>query len=1183
MIKRIKNILQFSLFFFVSLIAEEKNNNYYKYISLNEQSLLNKLNSIPIHQDFITRNNNKTVIIDLPDINGKSISYNLIETPVLPLNIANKYPNIRTFTGNSIKNPSEKITITKSKNNLSITLHFSESTIKLKKDVKNQRYYMAENKSEYEPLLNNCNLLKNENSLLKHNQQEDFDNDLEYSIGDSLYVYRIGMILSSEANAIIADGTIEGGLTWISDMVNRCNIVWVRDLGSKLILTEKADLLICTDNNKGYFPSPPFDNPTHYLLQYIEPMLNDIVGVNNYEYGHLVTPGVGGGWAALSSKRGVSDPNYEVIIHEIGHQLGSHHNLVNEGAEHAWSIGGTIMGNRSNTFANSENIFSGDQYSSHTIDVAISRQRNLINSFAGGWYHEASGNSVPMITEMPNENLSIPIGTPFILKGKAEDNDGDELTYTWEQNDRAKISFDIPDFPDDSGPLFVSVFPNKLGSERTFPNMKDLLNNNFKYKEQLPFSSRELNFRFIVRDNNLISGGYNYKNLKLFSDENSGPFKVKTANYQEIYSAGNELLVEWDIANTNLSPVNCRKVKILLSINDGESFEFILAENTENDGSELVSLPNIVSKNCRIMVQAEDNIFFDINDIPFELHDPQIPALFITIDNYEIKILDENSLSVLLSSRALGSLTDSLRISVISKPVYINHHFENNDTVLVVQSTSESKLYFTNLVKLSKGRHLIKIRFEAQGIIEEQEIILLKTSEIYNSPGYCGKIEKIKNQNIVIPKFNIKTNDFSFMAWIKPEGLQDQYSAIFCLESDKTVALNFRENGELGYHWEGGSWSWSSGLFVDEGQWNHVALVAKQNSISIYLNGNQVVHSIDAEIIDFNNFIRLGSYKNWSNRFYNGLIDEVSFWNRSLNQDEINSFHGTLKGNEEGLLAYYQFDQQNLSDAIGDFNGSSINGKIEYLTSTGPFGESEYSRKSEKEGIIDFSEIGLTVNYYTQNGSEVNISRITTKPNYYKGISAEDQPLDHQYWVYHRYSQQGIYLGDITFSVEDLISSNAYNLPEDYSIYNRPSGSDSEWKQLKVASEIDKINNSLKFDGLFATGQFLIAKRKESVVKVEDKDEIPIELKLEQNYPNPFNPSTTIKFGIPNTSKVSIVIYDILGNRIKNLANQIYSAGFHNILWNGNNEADESVSSGIYIYQIISNSFIETKKMILIR
>ncbi|MHB8851857.1 MAG: T9SS type A sorting domain-containing protein [Ignavibacteriaceae bacterium] len=95
---------------------------------------------------------------------------------------------------------------------------------------------------------------------------------------------------------------------------------------------------------------------------------------------------------------------------------------------------------------------------------------------------------------------------------------------------------------------------------------------------------------------------------------------------------------------------------------------------------------------------------------------------------------------------------------------------------------------------------------------------------------------------------------------------------------------------------------------------------------------------------------------------------------------------------------------------------------------------------------------------------------------------------------------------------------------------------------------------------------------------------MPTSFTLYQNYPNPFNPSTVIRFALPFDSKVKLDIYNILGQRIAELINNVENAGYHEVVWNAAN-----LASGVYIYRIeaASNSgrniYSDVKKMIMIK
>jgi hypothetical protein len=101
--------------------------------------------------------------------------------------------------------------------------------------------------------------------------------------------------------------------------------------------------------------------------------------------------------------------------------------------------------------------------------------------------------------------------------------------------------------------------------------------------------------------------------------------------------------------------------------------------------------------------------------------------------------------------------------------------------------------------------------------------------------------------------------------------------------------------------------------------------------------------------------------------------------------------------------------------------------------------------------------------------------------------------------------------------------------------------------------------------------------------------EIPGKFELVQNYPNPFNPETTIKFNLPVNARISLRIYNILGQRIKTLEDGEMPAGYYELKWDGTNQNRQSVASGTYIYQISAQStegqqtFTQSKRMILMR
>ena len=123
-------------------------------------------------------------------------------------------------------------------------------------------------------------------------------------------------------------------------------------------------------------------------------------------------------------------------------------------------------------------------------------------------------------------------------------------------------------------------------------------------------------------------------------------------------------------------------------------------------------------------------------------------------------------------------------------------------------------------------------------------------------------------------------------------------------------------------------------------------------------------------------------------------------------------------------------------------------------------------------------------------------------------------------------------------------------------------------------------DDSGKFSNYSTTASFKV----EAVTNANEENKvIPSKFEVLQNYPNPFNPTTTIKYSLPSSSKVTIKIYNVLGQEVKTLVNNFQAAGNHRVTWNGDDNLGKRVSSGAYIYRVTAGSNMSTKKLILLK
>ncbi len=102
-------------------------------------------------------------------------------------------------------------------------------------------------------------------------------------------------------------------------------------------------------------------------------------------------------------------------------------------------------------------------------------------------------------------------------------------------------------------------------------------------------------------------------------------------------------------------------------------------------------------------------------------------------------------------------------------------------------------------------------------------------------------------------------------------------------------------------------------------------------------------------------------------------------------------------------------------------------------------------------------------------------------------------------------------------------------------------------------------------------------------VAIDDGLELPTEYVLDQNYPNPFNPSTTIRYGLPEDSNVLLVIYDVRGQVVQTLESGHQSAGWYDVVWNGQTADGKTISTGIYFARLVAGDYSQVIKMLYLK
>jgi PKD repeat protein len=333
----------------------------------------------------------------------------------------------------------------------------------------------------------------------------------------------------------------------------------------------------------------------------------------------------------------------------------------------------------------------------------------------------------------------------------------------------------------------------------------------------------------------------------------------------------------------------------------------------------------------------------------------------------------------------------------------------------------------------------------------------------------------------IIPDMGMTIDSFTITAWINPDGVQSDYSAVV-MNDGSTAGLNFRGgNNTLGYHWPGGSWSWNSGLVVPSGVWSHVAMVVTTSEIRLYLNGVEAIHNTSPDPVTMET-VRIGSYKGWASRNYKGLIDEVSMYDRALSKEEIRGLrHLTLDpANDISLVSYYQFNEDGgiVYDKAGG-RDALLNGSASKVRSRAPIGGG-HSQYMDVTGIgtYVFGDVGVTLDF--ESGSitpdgDLFISRICVAPDTVRhGVGR----LANGYWIFNNYGvNQSIQFPiTMTFDPIGFVSDSMATFSEPLLLGRSENAELVPWLDMNKTTEIfSGVKGSLVAGGfgIFVPGQVM--------------------------------------------------------------------------------------------------------------
>jgi subtilisin-like proprotein convertase family protein len=576
------------------------------------------------------------VLIKFPDANGDLQTFKIYEASILHPDLARKHPEIASFAGMNINDPSTTIRFSITMFGFHGMIMSPNGTTLIDPYTKDRQSYIVYAKSKLTNAPDfECGFIGE--SVDEMETAAKGGNETQSNTG-IFRVYRLALSSTIEYSAYHVNSLGQGSaseavkksivLNAMTVTMTRVNGVYERDfsLTMQLIPNNTALINITSDNFS--------NNSGGTMLGQNQTFVDTTVGNGSYDIGHVFSTG-GGGVAALGSvcssgskARGVTGSNSPIgdgfdidyVAHEMGHQFGATHTFSSTSGGCGGNIststavepgsGSTIMAYAALCSPHNVQNFSDAYFHARSMQQIDAHITGAGNCAATSVNH----NQAPQIVPLPD--FTIPKSTSFVLRANASDPDGDILTYCWEQND-AGAPAQPPVSTSTVGPTFRSRMPS-ISPNRYFPPLGSATNT----WEVLPSVPRTMNFALTVRDNNVVSGGQTNRDDVVVTVANVGPFVVTSPNSNVNWAAGSTQTVTWDVAGTNANGINSNFVDIYLSTNGGSSYPVMLASKVPNDGSEEITVPNTPGTQNRIMVMANDNIFYDVSNANFTISAP---------------------------------------------------------------------------------------------------------------------------------------------------------------------------------------------------------------------------------------------------------------------------------------------------------------------------------------------------------------------------------------------------------------------------------------------------------------------------------------------------------------------------------------------------------------------------------
>jgi PKD repeat protein len=718
-----------------SLTSKEKVNrstqpNEAQFFKLNLNQFRSIIQNAPLRETF---SGTSPVVIDFPISDGTFESFRVLESPIMHPVLEAKFPMIKTYVAQGITDPTAIMRFSVTQFGLhTMTLSGKRSTTYIDPFTTDQENYIVYNRVSLGGQPQNFECLTEQDVKLP-SLERDVNASFKATDDQQLRRFRLAQSCTAEYGNIF--GVTPGSETaeiqaQMVITVNRVNSVYEVDLGITLEFIANNDQIIYFGNTN----SDPWTNEWNNMTQ---STIDAVIGDANYDIGHNFNTTGGGnagciGCICNSGDKGsgytgranpTGDPfDIDYVAHEMGHQFGGYHvmNTCSRSGSGNTEVepasGSSIMGYAgicgTNVQANSDAHFNYVNVRDISLNVqsGVSTCATLIGLT----------NNPP--TADAGDDYTIPFGTAFVLEGTSFDADGiGSLTHNWSQNDPEQApSNAAPQTTWTVGPLYRSIMPT-VSPNRYLPNIADVIAGNLTPTwEVTPNVGRNMEFAFMVRDNDAAGGQTADDLMQVTVDGNSGPFEVTSQGTTTTFNAFDNTTVTWNVAGTNVGAVNATNVDIFLSMDGGFTYPITIATATPNDGTENIVIPNNATTNGRIMVRGSGNIFYAINAADFTVVSPSFDYSLSPTPS-TITICPPSDAVYTVNTNSFGGYVDPITLSATGVPAGATATFSTNPVI----PGNNSTLTISSTGAAATGNFTITIEGNSTSGIKTNDVTLI--------------------------------------------------------------------------------------------------------------------------------------------------------------------------------------------------------------------------------------------------------------------------------------------------------------------------------------------------------------------------------------------------------------------------------------------------------------------------